>query len=46
MRVYVVLLLGVRVGAMAETSILKTGGEMTFFGLILFPIFTVLCLEA
>ena len=44
-RVYVVLLLRVRVGTMAETSILKIGGDVTFFGLILFPMFTVLCLD-
>ena len=45
-RVYVVLLLKVRVGAMGEAVILNTGREMTFFGLILFPRSTVLCLDA
>lgn len=44
-RVYVVLLLRVRVGVKAETSMLKIGGDVTFFGLILFPMFTVLCLD-
>ena len=43
---YVVLLLRVPVGAMAEASMLKTGGDVTFFGLILFPNFTFLCLDA
>ncbi len=45
-RVYVVLLLRVRVEAMVEASMLKTGGQVTFFGLILFPKSTVLCLDA
>ena len=44
-RVYVVLLLRVRVGVMAEISISKSGGDVTFFGLILFPILTILCLD-
>ena len=46
MRVYVVLLLKVRVGATAMASILKTGGEATFFGLIILPRSTVLCFDA
>lgn len=45
-RVYVVLLLRVRVGLMTEASMLNTGGEVTFFGLILLPRSTVLCLDA
>ena len=44
-RVYVVVPLRVRVGAMIEAWMLKIGGEVTFFGLILFPISTVLCFD-